>query len=102
MSRILLKIFAVPNKQASWSKFKNPGVPILVTAPSAPITTGITDTLSQLRIFFFVFPLFLSPSSGRPSLVLFPQFGYQNDIQKGKLANTVISIRLSVVISYYK
>ena len=83
MSRILLKIFAVPNKQACWSKFKIPGVPILVThiikflvtAPSAPITTGRTDTLSQLRIFF-VFPLFLSPSSGRPSLVLFPQFGY--------------------------
>ena len=44
MSRVLLKIFPVPNKQAFCSKFKIPGVPILVThiikflvtAPNAP------------------------------------------------------------------
>ena len=66
MSRILLNIFAVLNKLASWSKFKIPGVPILVThiikllvtAPSAPITTGITDTLLQLHIFFLYFHFF--------------------------------------------
>ena len=86
MSRILLKTFAVPNKQPSWNKFKIPRVPILVThiikllvtAPSAPITTVITDTLLQLHIFF-VFPL-LSPGSGRPFLVLFLQFEYQKNI----------------------
>jgi len=52
-------IFAVPNKQAFWSKFKMPGVPILVTyvikflvtASSAQITIGTSDTLLQFHIF---------------------------------------------------
>ena len=59
MSRVLLKSFDVPNKQAFWSKFKIPGVPILVThinkflvtAPSAPITMETTDTLIQFHMF---------------------------------------------------
>ena len=49
----------------------------LVTAPSAPITIGTTDTFFQFHIFCI--PL-LSPGSSRSSLVLFLQFGYQKDM----------------------
>ena len=85
MSRILLKIFAVPNKQPLWSKFKIPSVPILVThiikflvtAPSAPITIGTTDTLTSSTSFVF---RLLSPGSGQSSLDVFPQFRYQKDM----------------------
>ena len=76
MPRVLLKIFAVLNKQAFWSKFKITGVPILVThiikfwsLPQVPQL----QLEQQIRFYSstsFVFQL-LNPGSGRSSLVLF-------------------------------
>ena len=59
VSRVLLKILAVPNKQSFWSKVMIPGVPILLihilmcllTVPRAPITMGIRVTLCSSRSF---------------------------------------------------
>ena len=75
VSRVLLKIFAVPNKQVFCINVMIPGVPILLThifrclltAPRTPITTGMTDTLLRvdevicklLAAFLFFCPIFV-------------------------------------------
>ena len=54
----MTRVFAVPNKQTLWGKFKILGVPILVThnikflvtALSAPITNGTTASSYNLLV----------------------------------------------------